>query len=360
MKILFYIENLRSGGKERRLVELIKGLSKNPDVDMALVLTKDEIHYKEIFKTGINIYYTIRKGLKKDPRLFYKFYKIAKKYKPDVIHVWGNMVAVYAIPAKMLLKIPMLNNQITDAPPKFYNTFLNHKITFPFSDLIIANSQAGLRVYKAPKGKSICIYNGFNFKRLHHLIPQAIVRQNFNIKTKYVVGMVASFSDLKDYNTYILTAIKILEGRKDVTFLCVGSGNSLTYKNLVPDSFTNHILFLGRQEQIESLMNICDIGVLTTVAEGISNALLEFMALGKPVIATDGGGTKELLNNSVNGFLIKPKDVATLTKKVTLLLKDSDLRKDMGQKGKTKVKTKFGIDQMVLAFEKEYKKLCAG
>jgi len=110
MRILFYIESLRSGGKERRLLELIKGLSKNKNIDMALVLTREDIHYTDVFDTGIKIYYTIRKGLKKDPRLFFKFYKIAKKVKPDIIHVWGNMVAVYAIPTKVLLRIKMVNN----------------------------------------------------------------------------------------------------------------------------------------------------------------------------------------------------------------------------------------------------------
>ena len=80
MKILFYIESLNSGGKERRLVELIKGLSKYPDIEMELVLTRDYIHYKEISDTGIKIHFNIRKGLKKDPRLFFKFYKIAKKF----------------------------------------------------------------------------------------------------------------------------------------------------------------------------------------------------------------------------------------------------------------------------------------
>jgi len=360
MKILFYIENLRSGGKERRLVELIKGLSKYPDIKMTLVLTKDEIHYTDIFKTEIKIYYTIRKGLKKDPRLFFKFYNIVKKVKPDIIHVWGNMVAVYAIPTKILLGIPMINNQITDAPPKFHNTVLNHKITFPFSDLIIANSKAGLKVYNAPKRKSICIYNGFNFNRLKNLTAQATIKRQFNIKTKYVIAMVASFSDLKDYKTYILSALQVLTTRSDVSFLCVGSGNATPYKQMVPTKNKRQILFLGRQENVESIMNICDIGVLMSNpalhGEGISNALLEFMALGKPVIACNSGGTKELILNNKNGFIIKAQDVEALATKINILLGNNELRKDMGLKSKMIAINKFGINRMINEFEKVYNK----
>ena len=80
MKILFFIESLRSGGKERRLIELIKGLSSNPRISMELVLTKDEIHYEEISSLNIKIHYALRrKGIKKDPKVFVSFYKIAKK-----------------------------------------------------------------------------------------------------------------------------------------------------------------------------------------------------------------------------------------------------------------------------------------
>ena len=166
MKILLFIESLRSGGKERRLVELIKGLQKYPDIECELVLTKKEIHYSDIFNTGIKFHYIIRKNLKKDPRLFLLFYKIAKKFKPDIIHVWGNMVAIYAIPAKVLLGIPMINNQITVAPLKVSGGLFSHHITFPFSDRILANSYAGLKSYNAPKVKSSVIYNGFDFNRI--------------------------------------------------------------------------------------------------------------------------------------------------------------------------------------------------
>ncbi len=361
MKVLFFIESLGSGGKERRLVELIKGLSKDGNLEMELVLTKEVIHYTDILSTNINIHYIVRKGLKKDPRLFYKFYKIASKFKPDIIHVWGNLVAIYAIPTKVFLKTPMINSQITNAPLNVSNSFLEHTLTFPFSDVIIANTYAGLNAYSAPKNKSLVIYNGFDFNRIKDLEDKSLLRQRFNIKTRYAVGMVASFNERKDYTTYIEAANLILEKNNNITFLCIGSGDYSKFEQMVPEKNISNILFLGKQDRVESIMNICDIGVLITNnekhGEGISNAILEFSALSKPVIATFGGGNGEIIEHNVSGFLINQKAPKELKNKILRLLNNEQDRISYGEKAKKIVIKKFNISNMVDEFKTIYKRI---
>jgi glycosyltransferase involved in cell wall biosynthesis len=359
MKILFYIESLRAGGKERRLVELIKGLKRYPDIEMELVLTREDIHYTDIFKTGIKIHYTVRKGLKKDPRLFWKFYRIAKQFKPDIIHVWGNMVAIYAIPAKVLLGVPMINNQITEVPINIKGRRLFNSFAFRFSDLILSNTNAGIEKFKVSRNKSKCIYNGFDFKRLEVVTDSEDVRQNFHIQTKYLVGMVATFSTFKDYQSYISAALQICQRREDVSFLCVGNGDSSFYQKQIPKKLKTKIIFTGPQKQVEAIMNACDIGVLASFTEGISNTLMEFMALGKPVIATGEGGTKELIQNNNNGIHIPAKHPTILAEKIELLLDHPDLRADLGHNAKVTIQDNFNIAKMIESFLKEYKDLCA-
>lgn len=356
MKILFFIESLRPGGKERRLVELIKGLQKYPDMEMQLVLTQTDVHYTDIYSTGVKIHYILRKGVKKDPRLFYKFYKIAKQFKPDIIHVWGNMVAIYAISAKVLLGVPMMNNQIANSPINTKRGMFNY-LAFMFSDKIIANSYSGLHAYHVPNHKSAVIYNGFDFDRLNNMVSREEIRKKFNIQTKHVIGMIASFSQSKDYDTYIKSALRILKLRNDVTFLCVGDGDSNKYKAMVPSKFKTRILFLGKQKNVESIMNICDIGILSTYSEGISNSILEFMALGKPIIVTGDGGTKEIVKNDINGFHIEAKKPQLMAEKIELLLTQPDLQLNMGNRGKTIIEKSFNIEKMVTLFINEYKTL---
>jgi glycosyltransferase involved in cell wall biosynthesis len=356
MKVLFFIESLRAGGKERRIVELLKRLIQRSDISVELVLTRNEIHYDEIYQLGIPIHIIERKFLKKDPQLFFKFFFLAKKIKPDVIHVWGHMVAVYAVPTKWILGIPLINNEITDSTPNQF--LLGKNIVFNASDRIIANSEAGLKAYGAPTSKSGVIYNGFNFDRLLSVESSDTIRERFAIKSTFVVAMVASFLEYKDWSTYISAAQKVLEQFDDVTFLCVGDGDDSAYRNAVSVKAKSKILFLGKQSKVESIMNICHIGVLTTNVkhhgEGISNALMEFMALGKPVIATNFGGSVELIEPGVSGYLIDAFSDEQLSLKILHLLTHESDRLRLGENANTRVREKFSIEGMVNYFYKEY------
>lgn len=359
MKVLFYIESLRAGGKERRIIELLKGLKKHSDITVELVLTRNEIHYKEFFELGIPLHITERKFIKKDPRLFYKFYNIARKFRPDIIHAWGHMVAFYAVPTAKLLNVPLLNNEITDAT--LGQKLIGKNWVFNNSARIIANTQAGLDAYQAPPGKSGVIYNGFNFSRLTNITPAEEIRKKFDITTQYAVAMVATFSPYKDYATYIKAAIEVLKTRKDVTFLCVGDGNSDSLQSMVPSELKAHIRFPGKQSNVEAIMNACDLGVLATDvrnhAEGISNALMEFMALSRPVIATNFGGSKELVVNEKTGYLVEAYDHQELASRVNTLLSNDALRLEMGRAANERVHNEFSIDKMISSFYKEYTKL---
>src|ERR1039457_6858577 len=225
MKILFFIESLTAGGKERRLVELMKVLKLSGNISFELVVISNEIHYQEIFDYKINIHYLIRKR-KKDLSVFSRFYKICKQYNPDIVHCWDSMTAVYSIPTCKLLHLKLVNGMVVDAPRKqnFLNkSWLRAKLTFPFSDIIIANSKAGLVAYQVPLKKSLFIHNGFNFERTINSTKSGHSREQFQFdKEKYVVGMVASFSKYKDYKTFFNAAQQLLAKRKDIIFLAIG------------------------------------------------------------------------------------------------------------------------------------------
>src|SRR5689334_23875632 len=117
MRILFSIDCLVSGGKERRLTELMKGLKSNPEIQFELVLMDSEVHYKEVFDLGIKIHYIIR-NRKKDFSVFRKLYSLCREYRPDIIHCWDSMTAVYSVPICKLLHIRLVNGMITDAPSR--------------------------------------------------------------------------------------------------------------------------------------------------------------------------------------------------------------------------------------------------
>ncbi|MEO9146707.1 MAG: glycosyltransferase [Ginsengibacter sp.] len=360
MKVLFFISSLRAGGKERRFTELLKALKLSSDIDFEIVLMSKEVHYEEILSLNTKIHYLIRKK-KKDLFLFHKFYNICKKYKPDMVHCWDSMTAIYSVPACKLLKINLINGMVIDTPTKcniFNKYWLRAKLTFPFSNIIIGNSKAGLTAYKAPINKSSLIYNGFNFQRTNNLIKEEIIRKELKINTRFVIGMVATFSTYKDYKTYFEAAQLILTHRDDITFLAIGSEtDSALSKKLIDSQFMNHFRLLGIRSNIESYINVMDICVLSTFTEGISNSILEYMALSKPVIATLGGGTNEIVEDLKTGILISPKNPNMLEEKIKFLLNDDQLRLKMGINGNKRINDFFSISSMTNKYINIYKSL---
>ncbi len=356
-----------AGGKERRLNELLKKLSSVPGIDFELVLMSKEIHYKNILESDIPIHFLIRSS-KKDLSVFRKFYKICKNYRPDIIHCWNSMAAIYSIPAAKILGIKLINGMVVDTPVKrniINKSWLRARLTFPFSKMIIGNSHAGLEAYKAPANKSLCIYNGMDFTRFKTLKePSQVLDEIFGkVSTGlFIVGMVAAFEDRKDYATLIKAAVTLVAENEIIRFILVGDGaNFNEIKNSVPICFSNKIIFLGRRPDVESIGNIFDIGVLLTDTrfhgEGISNSIIEYMALGKPVIATRGGGTTEVVIDGINGFLIDPHNNEQLIEKIETLFTQRERGYEMGKVGHKMAVEKFDATVMSNHYIESYDKL---
>jgi glycosyltransferase involved in cell wall biosynthesis len=342
IRVLVFIDNLRAGGKERRCVELLKGLNASPDITFELVVMNEDIHYQEIFSLNIKIHKLIRKTIK-DVSVFRKFYKICKNYRPDIVHCWNDMTAVIAVPTCKLLSIKFVNGMVADTPVRRNigdKAWRRARLTFPFSDKIIGNSKAGLAGYGAPSQKSLCIYNGMDFNRFKNLKDPAVLRgQIFENEDSnlFVIGMVAAFEQRKDYKTLIKAALSLVKTNAYVRFLLIGDGHDLgQIKNSVPVEFRNKILFLGRRNDVESIVNLFDIGILLTNSkvhgEGISNSIIEYMALGKPVIATRGGGTNEVVIDNENGYLVNAEDSNQLVESVQKLMNNKNLLEKFGSK----------------------------
>jgi len=364
MKLVLLIDNLAKGGKERRMIELIKGLKDKSDINIDLVIFKNLIEYTEIYDLGITVHIIERKP-KYNPVTLYKLYKICRKIRPDIIHAWSSMSAILAFPTIVLLNIKLVNGNIANATKNlsiWKKELLFAKFSFLFSNIIVGNSKAGLKAYGVPKMKSICIPNGFDFNRLTVIEKEEKIKNKYNVKNNYVVGKVAAFADRKDYETFIAAAHEIVKVRDDVIFFAIGDGpNFERIVNSVPVGLIDTIRFTKAISNVESVVNIFDIGVLTTNTEfhgeGISNSILEYMALSKPVIATTGGGTNEIVIDRVSGYLIPQKSASDLANKILELLDNPEKAKQMGAAGRKRIVQDFNLKKMTAAYMAIYNKL---
>ena len=360
-RILFIIDCLHSGGRERRLVELLFFLKRSTDYQMRLVLMDRRIHYGYVRKLGIPIDVIERRYLKKDPSIFLRFLRIAREFRPDVIHSWGAMATFYAAPAKFVLGCGLMTNLIADSVKSFSKHSLNGFFFWAdclAADLILGNSEAGFRAYGVSGTKKRLIYNGVRMERFEGRRDKEETRQELGITTPYMVAMVASVIQSKRYDLFVDVAADLLGKRKDVTFVGVGDGSEMTrILDRIRSRGAVNVKMLGSRRDVEDIVAAADIGVLFTRAEGISNAIIEYMALGKPVLTTDqAGGSKEIVEDGVSGFIL-PAEADSIERTLSRLLDDTELRMRLGAKGRRIIEERFTVQKMGEEFLKAYESL---
>lgn len=360
MKIAMVTDQLLSGGKERRMVELMKALSKNPKYEFIVVLLEGKsdlsIAYRDILDCPVRFVYM---GQYNRRQLVLQFYSLCKEENFDLIHLWAALIYGYILaPTHYILKIPMISSSITSARKQGGKKFWINKLTYYFYDKILSNSKQAFVINEVPDDKAICIYNGFNPERLQIKTEVKEIRKRYEIGTSFIVSMAGEYSRRKDYPLFVKAANKVLKIRSDVTFIAMGSGDSTPYETLIEKGFGDRIKFVGRVTDVESVYNASDIIVLATTVEGVSNAIMEGMSLGKPIVSTYGPyvGTTEIVENNKSGFLVRYHDVEAFASRIIELLDNDLLRKEMGERGKRIVEENFSIQQMIDGFTEVYDK----
>jgi len=360
LKILFIIESLRRGGKERQLIELIKQLVGRGYV-ITVVVFDSTFAYAEI--NGLNINILKKNGINLFKSIF-KLFTIIKKTKPKIIHSWSALTTLLIYPAAKRYNVKLIDSirYAKSIKPLSKKWFISN-LAFLLSDRVVANSNAGLKTHhKVYNRKYKVIYNGYECHKKLQLSDIVELKKKLGIKKKYVVGMVATFHPGKDYKSFIEAGKKILEERSDVCFMCIGEGlQKSELENSIEEKYRSFFSFTGKRDDVESIIEIFDVGVLLSninvSAEGISNALTEIMAARKPVIATNAGGNRELITNDKDGFLIDAFAVEQLANKIKLLIDNDNLRTEMGQLAREKIQHQFSVEKMVNSYLNTYQGL---
>jgi glycosyltransferase involved in cell wall biosynthesis len=359
-KILFFIGSLISGGKQRRLIELLTYLEKKTGYELLIVIAYNQIDYPAFYRLESKHIILNKKPDFKDPRLFYRMYKICKSFKPDIIHTWGSMQTFYMIPSAIINRIPLINSQITSAKPNNRFDFVN-ALNFHFSKYITSNSVAGLESYGLKQNdKYRVIYNGINLDRFKNLPTADQIKKEMQIETKYSVVMVASFTENKNYDKYLDICEYVNKIRSDITFIAVGDGYKLEeIKSKARRLIIRNLKFTGRINNVEEVVQACDVGILLSNekvhGEGVSNSIMEYMALSKPVIANDAGGTREILRHNENGILISNENPQEIAVMLMELIDNPQLCASLGQTGRKIIEQEFSLKNMGETFECLYR-----
>jgi len=347
LRILYLVDSLRVGGKERQICELVKGFGGSGSVQSIVVTMGTEQFYVSEVQKHVPLFYLVRR-VRWDPTVFLRLLRVLRRFRPHIIYTNSEMAMSYAWPLARLMGIKIINATIRNAFSGRGLRWQWHRLMLAIADARIGNSQAGFLSrglhYDSPG--NYVIYNGIDMSRFRRRDADRAKTLGFNAGKRKIVGMVAEFSDYKDFQTFIRAAQVVLQRRDDVVFLAVGGGKNLNACKGLASPEKQRIRFLGERQDVDLLVQQMDIGVLCTFTEGIPNSVMEFMAAGKPVIVTDGGGSRELVMDGVNGFLVPASDPIAVADKIELLLSNDNRAVQMGTAGLERIEGRFSLQAL--------------
>lgn len=278
----------------------------------------------------------------------------------DIIHVHESKDLSTAIILKKLLKSPkIVFSQQMDS--RYNKKDLFHRWIYKNIDQVVCMTENmklnHLANTPVKESQISTIYNGIDLKKFNSIstIDKSDLLKQNNIKTgKIIIGTVGRLDSLKNQVLLIdAAAILINDQKLNIHFLIIGDEtDSITgkgYKRKLIEKSQQYgieesISFIGFTKNIENYFEIMDIFILPTDKESFGYVLIEAMAMGKPVIASNQGGPKEIIIAGKNGFLFEPKNITDLSKKLTLLINDHKLRIEMGQESRKIANEKFDVN----------------
>jgi glycosyltransferase involved in cell wall biosynthesis len=348
LRVLFLIDSLRTGGKERQAISLVQGLAQRGVQVLVVCMGEDTFFKAALKRPNIRVEHLLRRW-RWDIGMLVRLGNLMQEFQPDLLHTTCWMTSFYALLLGKLRGVPVLNGSIRNCFGQGDFRWKGEWVLLRLCDARISNSRAGFlsRGFQPGARGNYVVYNGFDFARMSQTESSVQSALQNLASGRKIVGMVAQFRDDKDYPTYMDAARLVLQERSDVLFVAVGDGKNLEEIRRVYGASSPHIIFLGRERAVESVISTFSIGVLATFTEGISNAIMEYMAAAKPVIATDGGGTAELVVEGITGYLVPPREPQILAEKIEFLLEHPEVGDSLGRAGAQRLREQFSLERLV-------------
>jgi L-malate glycosyltransferase len=214
-----------------------------------------------------------------------------------------------------------------------------------------------------PAGRVGVLYNGIDVDAFAAATDRAAARRELGAGPgEFVLLQVARLDYLKDHATAVGTLARVVERMPQARLVLVGDGpeRPAVEARVRELNLGDKVRFLGLRKDVARLLAGADVFLLTSVSEGIPLTVIEAMAAGLPVVATDVGGLREVVADGTSGFLAPAKDAAALAVHVLSLAGDAGLRRRMGEAGRARAKDHFDEPRMAAEYGRIYRELgCA-
>lgn len=236
-----------------------------------------------------------------------------------------------------------------------------NKILSRVTDRIVAVSESIkkdiLKYDKIAPFKVVVIHNGVDITKFNPEGKFHDIRKEFTISdNEIIIGFVGRLVPAKGLQ-YLIDAFSLLNRElKNIKLLIVGEGSLLDSlrESVQKNNINEKVIFTGKRHDIPDILSAIDLFIMPSIAEGLPNSLLEAMAMGKPIVATEIGGTPELIKNGFNGLLVPPRDPGALATAIKGLIYNGQLAAKIGFAARNFVLNNYNISEIVQKWQSLY------
>lgn len=359
MNILFLTNHLNIGGISSYVVNLSLGLKQrghnvyvaSSSGELVSQLVKEGVVFIPIpIKTKSEVSYKV-------PLSFFKLLGVLKEKNIEIIHANTRVTQVLSYFINSLSRIKYVTTC-----HGFFKTRFSRKLFPCWGERTIAISEAVkdhlVRDFRVKEEKIRVIRHGIDMDkyRMPNCEERAEIKRKLGMADGPVVGIIARLSEEKGH-IYLIEAVKkIIERTPGIQLLIVGEGRMKErLSNLVEAlRIEKHVFFLPATLNTKEILSAMDVFVLPSSKEGLGFSLMEAMAMSLPVIGTDIGGIRDLIQNKNNGLLVKPRDPGALSLAIIEILSDPKKAKSFGENAANFIKQNFSGQKMALETEGVY------
>jgi len=357
--VLFIIDSFEQGGSERQAMQLLTQLHTSGECRVYLACLQnrgslraeaDQLGIGVIHEYALNSFYDLN-FVKQLRRLVH----FIKENEIDVVHTHCFYTNIFGMTGAFLagVRARVTSKGETDG---FRSPMQKRaeRAAFRLSHRVIANClvvQNQLIREGVSPAKIIQHYNGLDLDRLRVRAglrrEEALAEFGLPADRRYMSIVANLRNPVKDHPMFLRAAASVRAAVPDAGFAIAGEGELMESLCQVAGQLgiQNDVFFLGRCDRVADLLFASDVGVLSSKAEGFANAILEYMAAGLPVVATDVGGAREAIIEGETGHLVASGDDEKMAERIIAVLSDAKRARAMGERGKSIVAEKFSCDR---------------
>jgi glycosyltransferase involved in cell wall biosynthesis len=363
-RILQVVLSLAPGGTERLVIEICKRLA--PSFDVSICCLDDEGAWANDARAhGVEVIALRRRdGFR--PEIGRRIARLTAERRIDLLHCHQYSPFVYGRIAtgwhRTLKLVYTEHGRLSDAPPTWKRRLVNPLLA-RFDGAIVAVSEELRRHMldaRFPAARVAVVRNGIEAGARPSAVDRRAARRALGITGATPLAVsVARLDTVKDFGTLLDAFATVRRQLPGARLLIVGDGPErawMTQRAAQPD-LEGAVDLLGYRDDVRAVIAAADVYVNSSISEGISITILEAMAAGLPVVATNVGGTPEVLSGDAGGVLVPSRDPGQLASALLELLADPSRRDTMAAAARRRLETSFTIDRMVDEYVNTYRRL---